>query len=313
LRESSRPGARVFGVLVTYRRPGVLAAMLGCLSAQELPFETLFVVDNGGLPGTSDLLRAHEAKRLNVCPILPGDNLGPAGGFALGMRRAAEVAGPDDWVLLLEDDNPPPAQPARFLADLAMFASRLADAYPDTGAVGTGGARFDRRRGRMTRVRDEELAPVVPVDYVTNCLFPLYRMTAVRKAGVQDGRLFFGFDELEYGLRLQAAGYRLYLASAFCRLRRASGPREDRQARLLAPWRQYYGVRNLVHVLRTSGHPLAAVRIALAHGLLRPLVRRSGGPRLATLRLTLRGACDGWRGRLGRVVEPVVADHPAAG
>jgi glycosyltransferase involved in cell wall biosynthesis len=305
--ERPLPGSRVFGVLVTYRRPHALATMLARLSAQTLVFESLFVVDNGGMPETRELLRAHETGPLNARLIAPGDNLGPAGGFALGMRRVLEVARPDDWILLLDDDNPPPVGSSRFLTDLATFASRLAAADPETGAVGAGGARFDARRGRMIRIVDEELADVVPVDCIANSLFPLYRTAAVRAAGVQDGRLFFGFGELEYGLRLRAAGYRLYLAGAFCRARRAGGPRSDPH-RLGAPWRQYYGVRNLVHLLRVSGHPLAAARVTLAQGLLRPLVTRPAGSRLATLRLTLRGAGDGWRGRLGRVVEPVVAD-----
>jgi len=299
---------------VTYRRPLALATMLTRLAEQDFTFEALFVVDNGSMPETRDLLRAHAAALPHARHLPTGENLGPAGGFALGMRRALGVADPDDWILLLDDDDPPPARPSRFLADLAALAAQVADGDPQTGAVGAGGAWFDARRGRMRRVTDDELAELVRVDCIANSLFPLYRVVAVRAAGVQDGRLFFGFGELEYGLRLQAAGYRLYLAGAFCRQRRAGHPRRDPAPRLRPPWRQYYGVRNLVHLLRTSGHPVAAARITLLQGVARPLLApgSGGGSRLDALRLALRGARDGWRGRLGRVVEPTVTDRPDA-
>jgi glycosyltransferase involved in cell wall biosynthesis len=300
----------VLGVLVTYRRPRALATMLARLAAQEAPPEALLVVDNAGMPETGAVLRRH-APGLPARLLSPGENLGPAGGFALGMRQAVEVAGPDDWILLLDDDDPPPERRTRFLADLRAVAAQVAEQDPVTGAVGAGGAWFDARRGRMRRVADRELADLVRVDCIANSLFPLYRVRAVREAGVQDGRLFFGFGELEYGLRLQAAGFHLYLAGAPCRQRRGGRPPRA-GARVQPPWRRYYGVRNMVHLLRTSGHSLAAARVTVLQGLARPLLSAPGAgqSRLAAVRAALSGARDGWRGRLGRTVEPVVADRP---
>jgi len=301
---------RVLGVLVTYRRPRALATMLGRLAAQAPALASLLVIDNEDAEDARAIVRARAPASLGVEYLAPGENLGPAGGFALGMRRALERAGPEDWILLLDDDNPPPEHAPSFLRELAAFASAQATRDSRTGAVGAGGAWFDARRGRMRRVGDERLSTVVAVDCIANSLFPLYRVAAVRAAGVQDGRLFFGFGELEYGLRLQAAGYRLYLAGALCRQRRAGPAHRGGAPRLLPPWRRYYGVRNLVHLLRAAGHPVAALRVTVLQGVVRPLLSPAPGEsRGRTLRLALRGARDGWQGRLGRQVEPAVSDR----
>ena len=63
MRDRGPTAGRVFAVLVTYRRPRALATMLDRLSAQELPFETLFVIDNGsrkplGVIHLHDLVKA---------------------------------------------------------------------------------------------------------------------------------------------------------------------------------------------------------------------------------------------------------------
>jgi hypothetical protein len=50
----------------------------------------------------------------------------------------------------------------------------------------------------------------------------------------------------------------------------------------------------------------AAFRVAVTRGLLKPLLNLPLNPRLGWhgLRMGARAAVDGWRGRLGRSVEP---------
>ena len=299
----------LYGVLVTYRRPRALALMLARL-ANNRSIESLVVVDNDPTPENAELCRRSE---LPIEYVEAAENLGPAGGLALGMRRALQTAGDDDWVVLLDDDDPPPD--GSLLAELASFAVAMRSADPSTAGVGLGGARFAWRTARLVPIRDDERVAPVRVDYLGGNRFPLYLGAAIRRVGVFRADFFFGFDDLEYGLRLRMAGYSLYAHGPLqLQVRRRlvlkhgawDAPYRPR-GRLEEPtWRRYYSLRNEIAVLR-SHHRWAAIAIVIAaRGLAKPLVNLPVTPRLALRHLALNArACrDALRGRMGRTVEP---------
>src|SRR4029453_7830814 len=91
--------------------------------------------------------------------------------------------------------------------------------------VGLVGSRFDRRRARLQRLPDSELGHgPLDVDYIGGGHLPLYRVAAVRAVGVVDPSYFFGFEDLEYGLRLRSRGWRVVAdGDQWLELRRAQG------------------------------------------------------------------------------------------
>jgi GT2 family glycosyltransferase len=219
------------------------------------------------------------------------------------MSMVDKIADPEDWLVLFDDDDPPPSEGS--LGEVVRLAERLAS-DASVGGVGLRGARFDRRRGRIVRVPTEELSGAVPVGYLSGNALPAYRIGAIRRAGVLDDRLFFGKEELEYGLRLAENGYSLYAAGDAWRPIRINRGRLTTSATLSLrrppSWRDYYRIRNLIFVLRRHGDPWAAVRISLTVGLLKPMVnlflRPSDAVRLLTA--NIRAMRDGWLGRMGR-------------
>jgi rhamnopyranosyl-N-acetylglucosaminyl-diphospho-decaprenol beta-1,3/1,4-galactofuranosyltransferase len=310
---------RVFGVLVTYRRPDALAKTLDRLVSQTRRPDRLLVVDNGASGEVSDLVERAVTSGLPAVYIDAGDNLGPAGGFALGMEQLLVDAGDEDWVFLFDDDDPPFFDDA--IADAAGFGAAMVAKDPATGGVGISGGRFDLARGRVIRVGDADIHDAVPVDHITGGGLPAYRVAAIRKVGVFRRELFFGFEELEFGLRLTRAGFRLYADGERWQLRkqvkrdRGLLPAEEisverataTSVRITSlSWRRYYSLRNLVFILREMGAGSAAFRVALTRGLLKPLLNLPLNPRLGWhgLRIGTRAAVDGWKGRLGRSVEP---------
>lgn len=102
-------GARktVAAVVVTYNRVELLQECLDCLRAQELAtlgesYELgVIVVDNASSDGTEQALaprvEAGEIRYFNT-----GENLGGAGGFNFGMRKAVELG--YDYVWVMDDD-----------------------------------------------------------------------------------------------------------------------------------------------------------------------------------------------------------------
>jgi GT2 family glycosyltransferase len=311
LRRTAHPA--IHGVLVTYRRPDDLEVMVRRLAEQERGLDTLLVVDNDpaeSARGLTTRLAARNGVRdgPRVTYVASGANLGPAGGIALGMRHVLSHAADHDWVVPLDDDNPP--RRPDMLAELERFATRLREQDPTVGAVGVCGARFEATQARGVRIPDDELNGAVRTDWIGSGNFPLYSVCAVRAVGVFDERLFFGFDDLEYGLRLGAAGFGVYAHGGLWHDDRAFwGHLADgtRPSRMLdeATWRRYYSMRNLVYILRKRGHHVGAARLA-ARNLAKPVYNLPRSPVLAArhLALTSRAILDAYRGRMGRTVSP---------
>ena len=145
---------------------------------------------------------------------------------------------------------------------------------PLTAAVGISGGWFDWKRGRMRRVKDDQLREdAVPLDHVAGNQLPFFLVGAVRRVGVFCEELFFGFSELEFGLRLWTTGSTLYgYGPLWLESREQTGRvnLELRPSRRLHPvsWRDYYtpSERDLHPAAvrasedRTAGHARARLR-----------------------------------------------------
>jgi glycosyltransferase involved in cell wall biosynthesis len=268
----------------------------------------LVVIDNDSDPATKHLVDSLTTLRA-VAYVAAPENLGPAGALALGTGQVLRTAGATDWVLFFDDDDPPAAPDA--IEKTTTFAERMQVSDPALAGVGIVGARFDIRTGLTVRVPDDELGGPVAVDYVGGGQLPCYLAGAMADVGLPDARLFFGFDDLEYGLRLRAAGYTLYVdGDEWATLRSASGRTglDHRPSKLVRPvgWRDYYSTRNLVWILRSRGRHVAAARFMAVRIVGKAAYNATRSPRLAWshLRLGVRAGVDAYLGRMGRTVEP---------
>lgn len=301
--------SHLVGILVTFHRPSQLSTVLECLETQNRALDRLIVIDNGSTEEAAEAVRHHPRAAAAIEYLPMAENVGFAGGVSRGMERALELTKGRDWVVLLDDDDPPNS-PSGF-GELERFAIEMKQRDPRTGAVGLTGARFDWRRGRIRRVPDAELTGAVPVDYVAGGNLPFYSVSVIREVGPFLAPLFFGLSEIEYGLRLRRAGYTIYGHGERWREGRAEVGRLNtvtRPSLTLSElgWRRYYSLRNTIYVLRAYGHPGSALWVALVRGLAKPIANMVVTPRSAVrhLRLNWRACHDGWMGRMGRVVEP---------
>jgi GT2 family glycosyltransferase len=306
---------RVLGVLVTFRRPPVLRTMLEAIAGQTRALHRLYVVDNDPSVESERVVREHADPNIPVHYLPSRTNLGSIGGFGLGLHHAVADGGPDDWVLSLDDDDPP--RTADLFGELARFAGETLRHDGSTGGVGVVGARFDAARARSVRPRDDELIGAVPVDWLGQGHFAMYRVGAVRRTGGYHDRLFFGHGELEYGLRMRSRGYALYAHGELWHAARAEQGRLGLDVRpsrgLEAPsWRRYYRLRNLIWILRENGHSAAAAKVIAVRGVAKPLagLGRDHHAALSHLSMNARAAFDGWTGRLGPRQQPEVRLGP---
>lgn len=291
----------IHAIVVTYRRHDDVKATVAAVQSQTRPPDTWSIVDND----PSDELAAWAATLPNASYHRSPGNLGPAGGIAAGMDLVLEGADDDDLVVLIDDDDPPPND--HTIADIIELFGRDQTDGVIAGA-GLVGAMYDRGRGLTRRLPDEELVGTVDVDYVAGNQLPTYRVRCIREVGVFDRDLFFGFDDLEFGLRLRAAGHRVVVDGDVMTNMRARAGRLGKGPRIpgsgLAPWRRYYSARNIVALARRYGTRTAPLW-AVAHGGPAAAVREITRQRsFRSAGAAMRGVFDGVRGRDGLVMLP---------
>ncbi len=302
------------GVLVTYRRSEQLRDFFAALRRQTRSLDSLVVVDNDPRRSARLIVDAHGLPATRVEYLASGDNVGCAGGNAIGMRHVLQDATDEGWIITLDDDDPP--RSPETIETLGGFAEDMRRADPLVGGVGLCGGRFDLSRGRFGTVSDAELVGPVRSSWVGGNQFPCYSVRAVRTVGVFDERFFINFEDLDYGLRMQDHGFAIYAHGDFWRGERERLGRLTRElvpARSLGDpgWRRYYSLRNLGYILRQRGRRRVALQVS-GLGLAKPLYNFPRSPRLAWahFRLNARAVADAYRGRMGRTVEP--APKPSA-
>lgn len=291
--------------IVTYRREDHLERSLRLLLEQTRVPDRILVVDNAASGDTEALVRrmAHPALTYEAAP----ENLGSAGGTELGQRRLHEAG--FDLIYFGDDDNPPPTA-----GTVERLVALLVDSGPDVAGVGALGARWDWRYGRLVRLPDSALEPVLEVDFIGGNHTMVMARSTMDRVGFYNGRLFFGYPDLEYCLRIRQAGYRLLVDGGLMyqhrsgsgrlgiTVHRSAQPRRQRSA----IWRNYYTTRNYIAMMQTTfGRPDLARREAV-RALGRSVASWSRGPGygMEFTRLQVKAVIDGFAVRLGQRVPP---------
>ena len=291
--------------ITTYRRPEVLAATIRATLAQTRPPSTLLVVDNGGDAGP--VVEAFGDDRL--VHVATGENLGSAGGCAFGLQWLYDRG--FEWMLLIDDDNPPVTADA--IERVQALAERHAD-DPSVGGVGATGQRWNWSTGEYARLLDSDLNGDIDVDIVGGNNLMTVRRATIDRVGTPDPALFFGFWDPLYCLRIRQAGFRLLVdGDLMYEWRRELSRLDLESSRSLVPrdpasglWRRYYVTRNYIYRMRhTFGRPDLARRMA-TRAAAKSVTAFARGPRFGAryASFSARGIVDGYRGRLGRNVEP---------
>ena len=255
------------------------------------------VVDNGSEDGSADAI----AERFpEVELIRAGVNLGFAGGNNAGIRRALDRGA--DWVLLVNNDAT--VEPGLVEALAAAAASRP-DAgvlackvlYADSDRLWYAGAGFNPYLGRSRHERfgkPDEPGTLRDTARATGAGMAVSR-AAIDAAGLLDEEFFLYAEDLEWCLRIQAAGFAVvYVPEARVRHRvtAASGGAGS-------PTASYYEARNVLAVVeryRPLPRGLTGARRALVVAPRVALAARR--PRSAYA--ALRGWRDYRKGRMGR-------------
>lgn len=206
--------AKIAAVVVTYNRLSLLGDCLNQLLAQSVPCDVL-VVDNASTDGTGDWVRDFCLSHPTVRYENTGANLGGAGGFNFGMRRAVESG--YDYVWIMDDDCLPKADALERL----MEADRLLGGPEHYGFLSSAvlwkdgtECKMNRQKVKKSYFEHLELLEqgIIQVEQATfvSLLFPT---ATICRAGLPIKEFFIWGDDIEYTRRLTIRlGLNCYLA-----------------------------------------------------------------------------------------------------
>lgn len=294
----------VFVVVLTWNG---CADTLACLaSLREVKGVSLhtIVVDNGS---KDDTVAAVRRSNPEVEVIENGANLGFAEGNNVGIRMALRRGA--DWVLILNNDTvvAPDAITALLAAadqyeGAAVVTPLICFADPPD-RVWYAGARFDPRRGHSGTMLcyGQPLSCVgdapVPTDRAAGAAMLVAR-PAIEATGGFDEQLFFLYEDVDWSLRIRAAGWSILFvpqARIWHRVSASQGGAER------TPTTSYYGLRNNLEVCRRHA-PLRGWRAArreVACLVTHLWGLRTASHRGANARAMIAGWLDYHRGRMG--------------
>jgi GT2 family glycosyltransferase len=303
VRAAARPTSWAFVVLNWNGREDTLR----CLAALRAVHgeHRVYVADNGSADGS---LAAIGAAHPEAVLIENGANLGYAGGNNPAIERA--VADGAEWVVLLNNDAWPDPDVLRALGEAAAQrpdAGVLAGMLLfEDGRVQWAGQRLGLRSGYSGRPRgygrplaevDVHRGDPQPVARGVGALMAVSR-AAIERVGVFDDDLFAYVEDVDWCLRIRAAGFGCFFvpeARAVHALSASTGGDAGSTATL------YYGARNTIVVcerhrpLGTAGTLLRRATIAATFLLRAATVQRSR----AAFAAVAEGVRDGVRRRLG--------------
>lgn len=281
---------RVTAVVVTWNRRDLLIEALDAIAAQTVPPQRIIVVDNASTDGTGEALLAYPGVEV----LTTSENIGGAGGFALGLRAA--LAGACDAVWLMDDDTVP--EPTALAALVEAWREYASGTGPRPALVASKVVWTDGRdhpmntprprpgAGGEARARAAQVGcvPVRTASFVSI----LVDATRARQVELPVADYFIWNDDFEYTARLVRGGVGLYCPASVvvhktARVARADDDPGERffhevrnktwlftRSRGLAPWEKalYAGAtaRRWSTVMAHSGDK-ATLRSAARRGL----------------------------------------------
>ncbi|MGZ0176771.1 MAG: glycosyltransferase family 2 protein [Acidimicrobiales bacterium] len=294
-------------LIIAFRRDDALRRTLQALSEQSMMPKTITVWDNDNSRATEQVV-ATEGKRFpdeTLKYVASVDNVGPAGALSSHLATVCALKGPEAWVIRVDDDaDLTDSEELRNLLDLAVVAT---DANPLTAAVGLRGATFDHKRATLSAATTLHANGLIEVDTLHGGYVPMFKVGPSVDVGGFNADFFFGFEELDFGLRLRRSGYKQYAAPGYLDRNPISFVRSSPKFLAETPgWRQYYSMRNLVVIARMFATKTALLEVVIIRGFAKPLANLFVRPRVAVklLRVNRKAIADALRNRTGRQLEP---------
>lgn len=287
--------------IVTFERTEFLNITLDEVSTQSINPMKVVLIDNSLTSAIIDFVKTQSLKTIELLHV--GKNLGPAGAALLGLKKL--TAEGYDWIYWGDDDDPPKdSQTFERLLEIASL-------NPNAGIIGKVGGKFIPSRARTRVFANAELSNVTEADYVTGGKQMIVSAQVVKAGVLPNPKLFFGFEELEYCLRVKDAGFKVLVdGKGIIEARNQAGNfhknyrwRSKSLGDNTRINRHYYSVRNMLFILWTRGHYFGYFFFLTKNLIKIPLSLKYGISYFSKFsKLTLVAISHQWQGRFGQYI-----------
>lgn len=245
-------------VITTHNREQLLRECVEHVQHQTIPPDKIIIVNNASTDGTGHYLKtlSEQYKTIDVIDLLV--NTGGAGGFAVGIERAAETAAA--WVLVIDDDA---IIAIDYMEQIFVAAQQNAMYQAFAGAVTVNGQidTCHRRNligiGLLSKNCKEEVyeQSCFACDIASFCGM-VVDLSLVRQIGLPHAEYFIWYDDTEYSLRIHNYSRFLVVPQAvlihkITQLEKTHPRRYD--------WKEYYAIRNRLLMVQEHGTVLDRV------------------------------------------------------
>lgn len=291
--------------VITFNRPSILKETVQELFRQTMPPSKVLIVDNDVEGSSRSVLDELNDKRISVYQV--GLNSGPAGAAYHGLSKLQDEGW--EWVLWVDDDDPPPF--TNSIEKLIDIIQRVPT--ENVGIVGAVGVKFNKRTAKAVRFRDDELKGLLEVNQVAGNMFPMIHRNLLMNGIFPDQQLFFGFEELDFCLSLNRAGFKIIVSGEeMFRYREKAGrtgikTKRYQSKKVTALWREYYSTRNLIYILIRKEKAYKGVVLLTCRTISKAFAGFLFGYNygINNMYYLLRGLKDGFLNKMGTVVLPV--------
>lgn len=297
---------KIIAVVVTFNRLELLKKTLSCLRATP-ELDAIVVVNNDSTDGTAAWLDKQEG-----ITVVHQANVGGAGGFVTGMKRAYEMGA--DWIWCMDDDVFPRHDCLKHFLDYTD--------YPQVGIMSP--RRLVEGNIFTTEFKDYDLihtfastsiAPLrkINVDSVTEIAGAAFEGLFINRRvvdaiGYPNSDLFIFYDDTDYCIRAHRAGFKLlYVPDALMDKQKFFAGNSWVERTTKKRWKRFYQVRNGAWFASTYGHtwgvkymrPLLSMLGYLAPAAIMGLFKRGYKP--ADAARFIRAYREGLNGNLGKI------------
>lgn len=294
----------------SFRNDREIAQLLESIQRQSNhPFSQILIIDSMGTGSIPALIE----KRCwcNVTYLCFGSNLGAAGNLRERLQIAAD--GGADFVYALNHDGHVDFDIIRRLLAHAQHINHVGAVYPlsyltQAKAYNLTGS---RRLPLPARLVKKKPSPDTLKAFWSSCNGALYATEPARRGILPDIGLWHGWEDLDYGLRLDSQGYRQVIACDAVfndnyEYRTIDTPTGRYSVVDKPAWITYYTVRNLILIARWV-HPLLPFRGTVAMRVifecLTILFFRPG--KALRFQHLIKGVIDGLQNRTGKWTLPI--------